>query len=367
MSKQIIEDAEFFPLDSVTRYETTNIEPTDAEKKVDAIREALNSDPEAFLSVARQLNGGNSSMEFVGRFPADKYDLAQLQAYLQSHFGGGDYRVKLYAKGKIAANTLLSIAKQVEEMSSNKLNENNALSAVLTRVDNMQQQMMAFMQQQNSGQSRKEMLEEMLMYKQLFSDGGNSRDPLQQLRDIMALQQDLGLGGLPAPEEKEPGFGGLIEKLTPLITAAMQQPVQITPQQHPQPHPQQPHHQQRQQNQQANQMQFMLKTGIKTLLTAAQKGSDPGMYADLILDQLPQEFINQLLAMPDPMAAMSAYEPQITAHKEWFANLIEHVKGQLGMPSIFAHLYSGDDGDSIPENVQGTESQNGDLSINGDS
>lgn len=348
MTREIVQDAEYLPLE---RYEVDDDQPetTSADRKVSAIQSALNDDPEAYLNVTRQTMGGNSPQEFVGRYPADKFDFGQLQVHLKERHGGGDYRVMLYAKGKIRANKLISIAHEKENLGAGKLDENNTLLAVLQRMDNMQRQMIDMMSQKNEQPSRQEMLQEMMMFKQIFDGGNNANaNPLGQLRDLIALQKELGLGAV-EPQEKEAGFTDLLEKATPLFTAAINA---------------QPHKPQQTNQSESQKMQFIVKMGVKQLLNAANKNSDPATYAEMIIDQFPQEMITKLITPENAIEKFAVIEPKVNAFKPWFIELIEHVKAQLGLPSKVEHLYSDSEADIIPEKSGGDG--NGELSVNDD-
>lgn len=62
------------------------------------------------------------------------------------------------------------------------------------------------------------------------------------------------------------------------------------------------------------------------LCQKAAEGSDPSLYADLILDSLPFETIEQLASLqPDPYTALVAIHPPMAAHQEWFQQLITLV------------------------------------------
>lgn len=336
--------AEFIPgrdeiEEGIITYEVSppHNELTDADKKTNAIKEALNSDPNAFLNVSRQSVGGNSPMEFVGRFPADKYDFGELQSYLKENFGGGDYRVMLYAKGKVAANKLISIA---NEKKGGEMNNDSAIALVLRQMNENNRLITDFLRnQQTAAQpSRMEMLQEMMVMKELFSGGssGNSGNMLGMMRDFMALQNEM--RGMIHPEEKEEGFGALLEKATPLLTTALGMQNNAQPQ----------HQNQHQKNNgQQEQMQFMIKMGIKQLLNAAAKNADAGNYASMIIDQFPQPVINGIISNDASIDRLSAIEPAVKNYAPWFVELREHVKAQLGMPSTVAHLYDDDDGDTI--------------------
>lgn len=62
------------------------------------------------------------------------------------------------------------------------------------------------------------------------------------------------------------------------------------------------------------------------LCQKAAEGSDPSLYADLILDSLPFETIEELSKLqPDPLSALTAIHPPMAAHREWFTELINLV------------------------------------------
>lgn len=62
------------------------------------------------------------------------------------------------------------------------------------------------------------------------------------------------------------------------------------------------------------------------LCQKAAEGSDPSLYADLILDSLPFETIEELSRLqPDPLSALTAIHPPMAEHREWFAQLVNLV------------------------------------------
>lgn len=354
-------EAQFIPanIEDVTTFEIENESrpKTDAERKADALEAALNDDPSAYLNVSRELSGGNAPMEFVGKYPADEYDFGSLQEHLQKKFGGGKYRVMLYAKGKLRANKLLKIAEEIA-LKSTSLNQDNTLLAVLERMDAMQRQMMELVREKNSQPSRSDFMREMMMYKEFFSstNQNNSGSIISQMRDVMELQKELTNGLLPQPE-KEPGFSDLIDKLTPLVTAAVNStnqtrtnPVSKTPEQKAK-----------------EESAFIIKAGLNQLLTAAKKNSDPATYAEMIIDQFPQPLITQLANSPNAISQINVLLPESKDYSQWFIDLIEHVKAQLGMPSKFEELYSESDEANITESDTEQGASGDDLQANDDS
>lgn len=315
--------------------ETEQNPKTDAERKTDALLDALNDDPAAYLNVCRETGGGNSPMEFVGKYAADEYDFGSLQEHLQQRFGGGKYRIMLYAKGKIRANRLIKIADEITPKNGNSLNQDNTLVAVLERMDAMQRQMMELVREKTQQPSRTDFIREMMMYKEFFNAGNqnNGGSVISQMREMMELQRELSGTLLPQPEKEESGFGELLDKLTPLVTAAVNStnqtrinPTQKTPEQKAK-----------------EESAFIIKAGLNQLLTAAKKNSDPATYAEMIIDQFPQPLITQLANSPNAITQINTLLPESKEYSAWFVDLIEHVKAQLGMPSKFEELYS--DGD----------------------
>lgn len=351
MAHDIITDGEFYPaaepFDAASEYN----QKTDAENKTDQIADALNTDPEAFLNVSRQTQGGNSPMEFVGRFPADKFDYAQLQAYLQSNFGGGDYRVMLYAKGKLRANRLLTIATPVKS-SGTELNQNSALSMVVNKMAEMQDQMTRVLQANIAPQtSRMEMMRELMMMKEIF--GNNSApatDPFQMLRQVIDLKNELGIGDNNA--EREPGFGDLLEKLTPLVTAVAANTPTNKAENETQKKPQ------TDKEKAAANMRYELETIFKMLIKGATKNSDPASYAEMVLDNLNPNLVNGVLLQPGAVEKLKVLKPEVKNYEPWFHLLLEHIKANLGMPSKVSDLYDSDEGvtvDASDENGSGSD------------
>ena len=302
---------------------TIDNEKTESEKKVDAFADALKDDPNSFVNVSRQLLGGNSPMEFVGRYPADKYDFGELLALMQEKYGPGDYRFMLYAKGKLRANKLFSIAAPKKDHfdARNYKNSDNADSMrILAQM--MEQQTRMIMDALKGGNSRKEWLEEMTMYKTLFG-GNDNKSALTELQNSINMLETLGIevGG---KKEEESIFPQLIEKVGDVIKTASEQQTQY------QNNPQQ---------RQGNNMGFFLKMGMKQLLQGAARNSDPGVYAQLIIDNLPEEKIREFFTEQGALEKVMNFEPKLRNFKPWVVLLGEHVKAILGMESSVSDEY----------------------------
>jgi hypothetical protein len=62
---------------------------------------------------------------------------------------------------------------------------------------------------------------------------------------------------------------------------------------------------------------------LALLVLKAAKNSDPVLYADFIEDSIAPEMLEQLLALPDPVAILAQYNPAIATYRAWFVEVIE--------------------------------------------
>lgn len=325
---------------------------TDAQSKAEAFASALKDDPESFVTIHRVMGAGNMPEQYCTRFPSDKFDVGQMQQMLSETFGAGDYRVRIYIKGKLRGNKLLSIAGKIshKDLPNPTGEAASILETVLARMEAQNRQIMQLMAQQNQPQqSRKEMLEEMLMYKQLFG-GDQKSGGLGELTSAIEALKTLGvkIGGEVIEHEKEEGFGDLIEKMTPLIGAAINAPQQtskIDPE--------------LARKKQMNMVQkIAIKTQIAPFIKAASKNSDPSIYAEMLIDQIGETTATQYANNPAIINELATHIPDIAPHREWFNLLIEHAKAQLGIPSSVSHLYESSDSDINSESESGPDIDN---------
>lgn len=72
---------------------------------------------------------------------------------------------------------------------------------------------------------------------------------------------------------------------------------------------------------------------------------DPADIAEKIADGLSDEqaqALGDLLAGDDPVSELQKVCPSIENHKEWFTDLVEHLRGMAGLPSKYADQYADD-------------------------
>lgn len=56
------------------------------------------------------------------------------------------------------------------------------------------------------------------------------------------------------------------------------------------------------------------------LIGRAAAGADPGLYADLVIDNVPESMLRHVLA-GDVVAQLSQIDPRVAQHAQWFRDL----------------------------------------------
>jgi len=74
----------------------------------------------------------------------------------------------------------------------------------------------------------------------------------------------------------------------------------------------------------------MLTQYLALLCAKAADGADPALYADLVLDNLDPDLLDQLLArLPTPVDGLIADHAAVAEHREWFEQLVAIIQGAL--------------------------------------
>lgn len=73
------------------------------------------------------------------------------------------------------------------------------------------------------------------------------------------------------------------------------------------------------------------------LCQKAASGADPVLYAELVLDNVPDETLQMLLTkQPTPLDALIAEYPAAAPHREWFAVLIDTLMSAMTEDDVLA-------------------------------
>lgn len=339
---------------------------TEHEKKSEELFDSLKTMPNAYINVHRQPNGGNKPMEFVCRVDADKYDIGQLQAFLQENFGGGEYRVMGYAAGKLRANNVLYIASRVQSVQSRQ--EISPMQSIIVQMAEMQKQILQQLASKPvSGVSemRREILEDIKSMRDLFGGQSSPSNGIEGILTTVSALKSLGLNvGLPEGGGDD-NWSSLIEKFMPFATALASRPpepvAQVPVRRLQRAQPNIGHTREMGVRPKINQPverkvmtpeEKALHQGIGILVAGAESGGDPGDYADLVLSNVPPEVLEPMFTDPAAVDNLAKINQKVNAHREWFVDLGEHIKACLGFESKFSDLYEGDEADSLNQSAE---------------
>lgn len=319
-------------------YTVTNAPTTSADLATDSLVAALNDvSGSATVSLHRQNGSGKESLTFLDSFSPDKYAPDDLLLHIKNSYGSGDYRIHVRENGRLKANKHVSI--EAPKIVSRETSGNNSgmdqLIAMIQQQNRVIVETLQSNQNQNQGNSKAEFLKEMMIYKELFGGAPQKSQGFGEILQTVNGLKELGINVGGIQTEKEEGFGDILDKMSPMITALLSQPQQPPqqPQYKPNPQPRNP------QETEAKKVNLALKMGLMALVKAAKNNSDTAFYADMIIDQFPSDKLEMLFAS-DALEQLIKIEPKVLEYKEWFLDVLEHLKGICGKPSKYSDQYN---------------------------
>jgi len=335
----------YIPHDAVevVGVETENNNITTANREEEALRDQIDmGEGVSTIYVKKHLSGNNSPCADVTSFPADKYTYSQLVYFLQTEYGGGDYRIMVYGKkpnGKktvLLENKLVSIAHKIDKSSTAEKQPPSDMGIILEAIREQNNAMMNFITSKDNQQnSRREMLEEMMMYKNLFSNNTQQENPMKAFTEMAGFLQTFGVE-INNKKDDDDSMVSLVREFAPAITEAVRRPVSEPPKNPAE-------------DKRKKQMNRVVN-GLKMLLNAAKVNADQGMYAEMIVQQFGEKEIKIFVLGEKAMETAKKMCPEISQYMEWFKLLIEHVKAQYNIPSSVSHLYDDVNDDIKTEN-----------------
>lgn len=81
-------------------------------------------------------------------------------------------------------------------------------------------------------------------------------------------------------------------------------------------------------------MTMRVKMGLSFLKMQAQADNDPGPYASMVVDNVPEATLKELLEAEKPLEILARFDPEILQHSDWFNELIAAVKEELTAPDV---------------------------------
>ena len=303
-----------------------------------------------FVVVHREVtdNSGKRNDEYLDRYPANDFSMEALKA----RWGAGKYKILVYhtSNGQtgLATRKVITIAKS-------PANETGMTATAPAAVDlapilqTMQQGFTAMVeamrQQQPQQQSRADMLQEMVMYKELFAHPQPAQQPTNTL-DILKLGIEMAQSGMGGQSDNA-WVNKVIDQLAPILMPpiaaaisgattphAQHQHAPQVPQAAPQLAPPPPAaakpavHLNPQQLQEDDPVKIIVVQYLNMLTKAAAKNAPVDEYADSILATVPPSNLAELEAMLRPATwreDLKKYTEAIEVYPAWFTQLRDTV------------------------------------------
>lgn len=78
-----------------------------------------------------------------------------------------------------------------------------------------------------------------------------------------------------------------------------------------------------------NLTESVMKHYLNMLVQKAEKDSDPILYAEFILDNVPLEMVQENIAREDLIEYAASFDPRVKRHEKWFTELRDHIVNVL--------------------------------------
>ena len=261
---------------------------------------------------------------------------------IRREYGSGNYRINVIRNKKLFKIIDYPIlAPNVSEPSQTSDNGSPGLSAVIRELRETSKQQFELMKEfinSNSGNVKNAsdpvammtaMLGAMNQMKEFVQPAQAQTNSFDNFLQLLEVAQNFNSA------KGETNFIDVIRDgvkyLGPAIGETLQahksgqtfQPVQQAAVIHP---PQQTQGEQMQQPQQTEMSQAYLIAYINRLVNKAKSGSDPQLQAANILDDFPDEIIQQHLLGPDTIDKLAQVNPDVRNYLNWFQTLQGHLK-----------------------------------------
>ena len=108
--------------------------------------------------------------------------------------------------------------------------------------------------------------------------------------------------------------------------------------------------------------QMFIQQQLATLVARAKAGSDPALYAELILDTVQPDVVAQFIAAPDAIEKLKAVNPEVANHEDWFRAVGVHLNDMLAEAAPDGETETG----TVPDGESVAPSAATDSEITGD-
>ena len=286
----------------------------------------LDSSGAAIIKVERMREGKRP--EYVGDMSPSSFTLAQLQ----ERFGGGEYALTVFDSARrYVKRTTVAIAAPLKPPAPAAAESSGLEKIARTLAEQMQAQSQLLQALLLQGRTapvadpatmRKQLLEEMQLMKGIMGSGQvlSPDKVLELVMKGMEIAKETGGGGDTGwTDIAGKAIDVLGEPLAQLMSASAVAPV--ASQEAASAGALMPRVQQPKNAAVAPMLNPMVKQYVSFLVRKAVAGSDPALYAELVLDNVPEAMVREFLADPDPVTKFAQFDARVAQHAEWFRDL----------------------------------------------
>lgn len=291
----------------------------------------LDSSGAAIIKVERMREGKRP--EYVGDMSPSSFTLAQLQ----ERFGGGEYALTVFDSARrYVKRTTVAIAAPLKPPAPAAVESSGFEKIASTMVEQMQAQsqlLQALLLQGRTAPAaadaatmRRQLLEEMQLMKGIMGSGQvmSPDKVLELLMKGMEIAKETGGGGDTGwTDIAGKAIDVLGEPLAALLSssAMVSATAPVASQEATSAGALMPPVQQQKNAAVVPMLNPMVKQYVSFLVRKAAAGADPTLYAELVLDNVPEAMVREFLADPDPVTKFAQFDARVLQHAEWFRDL----------------------------------------------
>lgn len=296
-----------------------------------------------------------------------------LDERLRDNYGTGTYRCRVYRNKRIYRSFTVTIGPTPKIKENTQTDTTSFIQAIEASNIRMMSMFKEMLDRQNAPQVQQidpfAMMERMtavMLNMQNLSPKPtvveNQVNPMEmftkgiELAQSMSASGETGIMDIVKEFVKSPimetMMGGMNQNQPKQIAPSYYTPIQPTPQVQPGLRPNQPS-----QNNgvppvmppNASQMSMeqinkLISDQIAFLISKAQNGSDPALYAEFVLDNMPEPTVQYMLNNPNILSELAGINPAINMHLIWFQKLLAEMKQMLQAPGDGTSDYGDEDG-----------------------
>jgi len=329
-----IEDVEMGDIDG--QFKDVSDLQKDIDAQIDAIFQEFGGDDNdsKFKIIVKRAMHGKGDLEHC--FSCVPSELPIIDR-IKETYGAGSYEIWVYKDGKIFKRPKLNIAKEIKLHERPQINTNDINSVIQSMLQSQQDQMaefknMMFMMMQKNNvpapdptSTMGSMMGVMMQMKDFMGGGDSGKGKMDDILQAVKLVREIG-GGDDGGRNFMDGMVDLAKSFGPSIIEMSSNLAKNPAPVSRETIPQNPTGQIESKPQEEDPRMNMFKMQLDMLVQKASINSDPALYADLVVDNIPQDQLIQFINRTDIIEYLISIHPGVGEHRIWFGHLVGEIK-----------------------------------------